>query len=81
MVRVQDLAAEYRPRSADPDFGSAWRGKDHGHADWGSVAADWTAVPEADVPSGSDPDSADESSFDPSGSTSGDLSPDNEEPF
>lgn len=45
MVRVDDLAEEYRPRSADPDFGATWRGVEHGLADWAKIAKGWVASP------------------------------------
>ena len=49
LVRIADLAVAYQPRSADPDFGGAWRGADPGHANWTAVAVDWapgTGIPE-----------------------------------
>jgi DNA helicase HerA-like ATPase len=78
MVRVQDLAEMYRPRSADPDYGATWRGENHGTADWGSVAANWIAVPEAvsevvGSSSEADPDEAEESG--------GDEGPEDDQPF
>jgi DNA helicase HerA-like ATPase len=41
LVRIDDLARQYRPRSPDPDFSSAWNGVEGGVADWGAVATEW----------------------------------------
>jgi DNA helicase HerA-like ATPase len=42
LVRIDDLAKPYRPRSADPDFAAAWSGTTSGSADWGTLASEWT---------------------------------------
>lgn len=43
LVRIDDLAAAYRPQSADPDFAAAWQGTAHGRADWEALATGWSA--------------------------------------
>lgn len=57
LVRIDDLAESYRPRSADQAFVAAWQGGQQGGADWSKVVEAWTgegktsrAVPAAVAP-------------------------------
>ena len=46
LVRVDDLVKKYRPRSADPDFASAWTGATSGSANWKALSAEWAKPPD-----------------------------------
>ncbi|MBR2002945.1 MAG: hypothetical protein IJ991_02040, partial [Thermoguttaceae bacterium] len=47
LVRMNDLAADQRPKSDDPNYWAVWTGAER-NVDWKTVAQDWQGV--ADEP-------------------------------
>lgn len=48
LVRMNDLAADQRPKSDDPNYWDVWRGAVERNVDWETVAQDWQGA--ADEP-------------------------------
>lgn len=48
LMRMNDLAADQRPKSDDPNYWDVWRGAVERNVDWKTVAQDWQGV--ADEP-------------------------------
>ncbi|MBR4103929.1 MAG: hypothetical protein IKK39_07685, partial [Thermoguttaceae bacterium] len=48
LMRMNDLAADQRPKSDDPNYWAVWRGAVERNVDWKTVAKDWQGV--ADEP-------------------------------
>lgn len=50
LVRMNDLAADQRPKSDDPNYWAVWTGAER-NVDWEAVAKDWQGIADEETPS------------------------------